>query len=361
MATMLPIRPSLGTAIGQGLGAGAQNLGAGISSGLEALANMKLKQLQEQQGFERVKPAYEKLGIDPSAYWLTPQEKAQTIKANLENQMFGQLFGNNVPQGSEDVFGTESLAPRAFEDMAYEELANRLAGAPKKYQDRFQPLLDLKKEEQRRLNKQIDDYESHMRDMLDNVERFNMAVKQAIKFATEHPELYGPYEGKMPTYLGGPSTVSLRKERDRLNDEIVTASLPLEGAIGRGSKLLIEKKEGAKASPQQYWNEYVESLKKLQEIYNVPVRQYQRFSKLQKSGKLKKGFLSKLRNQAIKDFKAAGATVTDLEGLQEVGKTEEMPSAAEAGAGARFYNDQTNEWYESDGQDWFPLSRSGRK
>jgi len=343
--TILPVGRQEGQSIAEGLG-------SGISSGLQALANMKLQEMQKQQAYERAKPFYEEHGISPSAYWAPPAAQAQVIKAQIENQGMQDLFGP-TERG-------EGQGPLSLENMTYEKLSNRLAGRPARVTERFRPVLEAKKQESERLYKEMADYEKTMEPIIQNIEKFNTAIKQAREFAKKHPDLYGPYEGRTPNVLTtSPEKASLRKERDRLNNTIVTLSLPLEGAIGRGSNLLVKYKAESKASAAQYINDYLKALKDMEEIYNAPKKIYDRYSKMREKGKLKSGFRSQLHNKLEEALTKAGATVTDVSDMEEVGRTENMPSAVESGIGSRYYNDETNQWYESDGQQWIPMAKKG--
>lgn len=353
MATMLPTRPGLGTVMGQGLGAGAQNLGSGISSGLEALANLKMQQLQQQQAFERAKPGYEAVGLSPKLFWTPPAFQSAYARPLAEAQA-EEVWRRQHGLGEQTpAAGLPQGLPSVTEDVGAAELAQALTSAPKKTIERYTPLLAIKKEEEKLLNQRAMDYESKTRPVVESANRFMMAANNLKQFVKKHPEMFGPVEGRTPTWATTDSeTSSLREQRDALINEVVALSLPLEGSIGRGSNLMIQLKKGAKPSASMNPKEFLSTLQSLENIYSGPMKEYEDYIKMMKGGKPPKDFLSKLAERSMRRYESAGAKV--LMGTPE-NRDEllnELPNPASIPKGAQAVDEDTGQVLINNGTEW---------
>lgn len=297
------------------------------SQGLQALANMKLNELQRQREYQLAKPGYEEIGLSPQTFYMPPTVQAQRVKYALENAGIDQMFrtpgktNQNVPPTQPQPPQAAQNNAQSLDNMTYEQLASSLMRAPKHIRERFEPILNVKKEQEKRAYGEMTAYEKRMEPLLENIDKLNIAIEQARQFAKAHPDLYGPYEGRTPNlFTLSPEKASLRQERDRLNNTIVALSLPLEGSIGRGSNLMIKLKEGSKAAPTMSINDYLRALNETQQVYNIPVKQFQTYSKMREKGKIKEGFINKLRAKTIQQYKDAGAEVSPVLNKEELEK-----------------------------------------
>ena len=146
MAQVLPHVPGWGTVLGSALG---QGIGGGLGSGLSALADLKMKELQQQQTAKKLAPLFERPGVSSEkamayaqAASINPQLGVQALKqAETERRMGprpgmplyqADQYRDNMGPQAEQGLGQVESAPFQGEQMTTPE-----AGLPDAPQDKY--------------------------------------------------------------------------------------------------------------------------------------------------------------------------------------------------------------------------------
>jgi len=309
MAMILPRRQSFGESFGTGLG-------SGIGTGLQALANMKMQQMQKDQEINRALPYVQKMFPDLDkegvrGLLMSPPHIQKEFLKQKQDEGWKNQFDQTTQMGTTQM-GTAQ--PRTMEDMSASQLAEAMSSGSERIRRKYEPLLGIKKEEESKTFKKAENYEKRMEPIVENVNKFMTATDDARQFVKKHPNLFGPIEGRLPQWAAtDPEKMSLRNERDQIIDAIVTLSLPLEGTIGRGSNLMINLKKGSKASATMKPKEFLSTLDRMEKIYESPLKEYEDYTKMTQSGKLPADFMNKLKKRSMERYKTRGADVIDLD------------------------------------------------
>ena len=285
----------------------AGTLGTGLAGGLQDIKRM-----------ESLRPI---VGDKAYAYsQLDPKALSQALKPYIEQQQL-ESWANQTGLGSgvqPDIGlgvqpGKDQVPPgrpTTLEDMSASQLAERMIQAPEGIRKRYEPLLNVKKQEEKIGKQRSSEYEKKMKPAVDSSLKVLTAIDQAKDFVKENPNMFGPFQGRIPNLIA--DDPSLREERDAVINNLVNLMIASEGAIGRGSNLLIRIKQLSKPAATMKPKEFLSVLNKHAEIYKTPVEEYKDYVRLSQGKKNPEDFLSQLTQRSIDRYEKRGVEATQM-------------------------------------------------
>jgi len=286
-----PSSPSAGGRMGEAIG-------TGLSSGIQALTNWKLSEMQKEATAKKLMPIAEKLGL--------PKEVA------YNPQLFAKMAPEAMKQNADaewrnDVLGGGQPGQPNINDMSAEELSRAAMTAPKGRQESLRNLINVKLGKEKDISAQAMHHEEGLLERVNNAGFLNGALDELEEFAKENPDYFGPYIGRVPSLM----TSSMAQRRDQLIKNVVDQMLSMKGALGRGTNLIVNIKEQSKPRASMNPKELFSAINTVKKLPNAVFAEADDYEKMKRNGKLSPDFMSQLINRSVNRYRTGGIDVED--------------------------------------------------
>lgn len=242
-------------------------------------------QMQQQLAPQQQVSTQPQVG-EPQSAMSSYDKKQQEIQGYLDKERLKQT---QLP------LVAHSLTPQQL-TLANSAIDRNIA----RYEKQLDQLEKAKNKPDPIFQKKVDKYESELKTRVDNVDKLNGSINEALAFFENNQDIYGPRVSKLPSWM-----IPGAETREQLNTDVLNSMLPLEGSLGRGTNMMVRIKQGSKPSTAMLPQDYKAALLRLKKANEKVFQESEDFEKMQEQG-LKPDFLTRLTKASRERYKKTG-------------------------------------------------------